>query len=92
MRRTRALLLFASVAAGLLVFAPGALALTHGGQGLYGETNDVVITNAMFGLIIFFPAIIIIFSLLQGFLEHRKHQRQDAAKRRAASVDWRGGW
>ena len=36
--------------------------------------------------------IIIVFSLIQAWLDHRKHERMDAAKRRAASVDWRGGW
>ena len=85
-------MLLAATAAVLLVSAPAALAITHGGQGLYGETDDVTITNAMFGLIIFFPVMIVVFSLIQGRLEHRKHERVDAAKRRAASVDWRGGW
>jgi hypothetical protein len=92
MRRTRILCVLTTVLLGLLVFVPGALAITHAGQGLYGETNDVVITNAMFGLIVLFPVLIVVFSLLQGWLDHRKHERIDAAKRRAASVDWRGGW
>jgi hypothetical protein len=46
----------------------------------------------MFATIAFFPTIIIIFSLIQWRLEKRKHERLAAAKRRAASVDWRGGW
>jgi uncharacterized membrane protein len=92
MRRLRVISLFISVVAALLVFAPGALAITHGGEGLYGETNDVVITNMMFGIIVFFPVVIVVFSLIQAWLDHRKHARMDAAKRRAASVDWRGGW
>ena len=92
MRRSRLFMLLSTVVLGVLVFVPNALAITHGGQGLYGETNDVTITNAMFGLIILFPTLIVIFSLIQGWLEHRKHERVDAAKRRAASVDWRGGW
>jgi heme/copper-type cytochrome/quinol oxidase subunit 2 len=93
MRRTRftvALMLF-SVA--LLVLAPGALAHSDsGGQGWYGETNDSVITNAMFIAILFFPVIITAFSIIQWRLDKRKHARMDAAKRRAASADWRGGW
>ena len=92
MRRFRILTFALTALAGLLTFAPSALAVTHGGQGLYGETNDVVITNTMFGVIIFFPVIIVVFSLIQARLEHRKHARLDAAKRRAASIDWRGGW
>lgn len=75
-----------------MVAAPDALALAHGGQGIYGETDDKTVTTAMFITIALFPAIIVVFSLLQGWLDHRKHARMDAAKRRAASVDWRGGW
>jgi uncharacterized membrane protein len=90
--RPRWLLIFSLALVALLVVAPEALAITHGGQGIYGETNDVTITNTMFGLIAFFPGVIIVFSLLQAWLDHRKHARMDAEKRRAASVDWRGGW
>jgi preprotein translocase subunit SecG len=92
MRRARLITLPIVAFATFMVFAPDALALTHGGQGLYGETDDKVITNAMFITIAFFPVIIVIFSLIQSRLDHRKHARLDAAKRRAASVDWRGGW
>jgi uncharacterized BrkB/YihY/UPF0761 family membrane protein len=76
----------------LLTFAPAALAAAEDGQGWYGETNDKVITNGMFITIIFFPTIIIIFSLIQWRLDKRKHARVDAAKQRAANADWRGGW
>jgi preprotein translocase subunit SecG len=92
MRRARLITLVLAAFAAFLVFAPDALAVTHSGQGLYGETDDVVLTNTMFITIAFFPAIIIIFSLIQSRLDHRKHARMDSAKRRAASVDWRGGW
>ena len=85
----------------LLVLAPVALATTSngteggnpgGGQGWYGETNDKVITNAMFLVIIFFPTLILVLSLIQWRLDKRKHIKLDAAKRRAANADWRGGW
>jgi hypothetical protein len=33
-----------------------------------------------------------VFSLLQAFLEHRKHAREDAAKARKSAVEWKGGW
>jgi hypothetical protein len=75
----------------LLGVAPAALA-NNGGQGWYGETNDKVITNGMFIVIGFFPAVILTFSLLQWRLDKRKHAKMDAAKRRAANTDWRGGW
>jgi fatty acid desaturase len=92
MRRAKfasALLTFSVV---MLAMAPAALAAANGGQGWYGETNDKVITNAMFIAIAFFPTVIIVFSLIQWRLDKRKHARMDAAKRRAASADWRGGW
>ena len=92
MRRTRIMAALFTFAVTLLTLAPDALARDNGGQGWYGETNDKVITNAMFLTIIFFPTVIIIMSLIQWRLDKRKHARMDAAKRRAANADWRGGW
>ena len=96
MRRARIIAAFLVIMAVGLALAPAALAqgagANGGGQGLYGETSDKVITNAMFLTIIFFPAVALVFSLIQGRLDKRKHARMDAAKRRAASADWRGGW
>ncbi len=90
-RRFTAALLLVGVT--LLTLAPTAIgAESGGGQGWYGETNDKVITNAMFIVIAFFPTVILILSLIQWRLDKRKHARMDAAKRRAASADWRGGW
>ena len=77
----------------LLTLAPNAFASSDsGGQGWYGETTDKNITNAMFLVILFFPTVITIFSIIQWRLDKRKHARMDAAKRRAVSEDWRGGW
>ena len=92
MRRARVITALLTVAIAALAFAAPALATAHSGEGWFGETNDVNITNAMFLVIIFFPTIIVIFSLLQWRLDKRKHARMDAAKRRAANADWRGGW
>ncbi|MDQ6607651.1 MAG: hypothetical protein M3Z06_14035 [Actinomycetota bacterium] len=92
MRRTRimtALLVFAIT---MLTIAPAAFARADGGQGAYGESNDKVITNAMFLVIAFFPAVIVVLTLIQWRLDKRKHAKVDAASRRAASADWRGGW
>jgi fatty acid desaturase len=91
MRRARIIAALLSFGALLLVAAPPALA-TNGGEGWYGETNDVVITNAMFLVIIFFPTVILVFSLIQWRLDKRKHARMDAKKRSAANADPRGGW
>jgi preprotein translocase subunit SecG len=76
----------------MLVAAPSALAVTHGGQGIWGATSDKTITYTMFIIIGLFPVIIIVFSCIQGWLEHRKHERIDAAMKRAKSDQWKGGW
>jgi hypothetical protein len=92
MRRARFISALTAFSLALLVLAPSALARQTGGQGFYGQTTDKVITNAMFLAILFFPTVILVFSLIQWRLDKRKHARMDAAKRRAANADWRGGW
>ena len=72
----------------LLVTAAPVLAHDNG-EGWYGETDDRVVTNAGFILIIFFPLFVFLMSLLQWQLEKRKDRRKAAAKRRAQDV---GGW
>jgi peptidoglycan biosynthesis protein MviN/MurJ (putative lipid II flippase) len=91
-RRARIVAVLLTTAIVLLAAAAPAFATAHGGEGWFGETNDVNSANAMFLTIIFFPTIIVIFSLIQWRLDKRKHARLDAAKRRAANADWRGGW
>ncbi len=88
----RLLLTLSTFALTFLLLAPAAMAKNNGGQGLYGETNDRVVTNAGFLVIAFFPLFILAMSLLQWRLEKRKYARADAAKRRAGSAEWRGGW
>jgi len=73
------------------LLAPAALA-HDGGQGTYGEVDDKVTTNAGFIVIAFFPLFILVMSLLQWRLEKRKERRKLAAKRRAGSPEWHGGW
>ncbi len=72
----------------LLLSAPAVLA-HDGGEGLYGETNDIAVTNAGFILIIAFPLFLLFMSLLQWQLEKRKYRRKAAAK---AAADSPGGW
>ena len=89
MRRLPVLVVMAATAL-LLAAAP---ALAHdGGEGLWGPTNDKVITNAGFILIAFFPIFIFLMSLLQHALDKRKDRRKKAAKARATRPEWRGGW
>jgi fatty acid desaturase len=92
MRRTRFMVAFTLFVATLLTLAPMAFARDDGGQGWWGETNDSDITQVMFITIAFFPVVIVVFTLIQWRLDKRKHARMDAAKRRDANADWRGGW
>jgi hypothetical protein len=92
MRRVRLLTALLAPTVAMLLIAPAALARQTGGEGWYGPTTDQSITNAMFLVIIFFPTVILLMSLIQWRLDKRKHDRMAAAKRRAASADWRGGW
>jgi hypothetical protein len=71
----------------LLVAAAPALA-HDGGEGWWGETNDKVVTNAGFILIVFFPLFILIVSIVQWRLEKRKYARMAAAKRATRSEGW----
>lgn len=76
----------------LLVLAPAALA-HDGGEGWWGETNDKVVTNAGFILIVFFPVFVFLMSMLQGSLEKRKERRKKIHKSLAREQEhWRGGW
>ena len=63
-----------------------------GGEGWVGESNDKIVTNFGFALIIFFPLFITVMSLIQNALDKRKDARKKAAKARAARADLRGGW
>ena len=86
---------FASAAA----FAYTVLALTlaqatsaaahNDGRGFYGATDDKVVTNAGFILIIFFPAFVFVMSMIQRRLEKRKEARKAAS---LPDATWRGGW
>jgi preprotein translocase subunit SecG len=77
----------------LALAAPAALAAGHdGGEGLWGETNDKVITNAGFVLIVFFPLLALVLTLIQSHLDKRKDRRKAAEKARRARADLRGGW
>ncbi len=93
MRRTRILIALTTFVGTLLASATPALAnMANGGQGWAGETTDKQVTMVMFAAIVFFPVVIIVFSLLQSWLDRRHHAREDAERARAVSPEWRGGW
>jgi hypothetical protein len=76
------------------LLAPVAVAAEghDGGEGLWGETNDKVITNAGFVLIAGIPLLILVLTLIQMALDRRKDRRLAAEKARRARADLRGGW
>ena len=79
----------------VLVIAPvasaeGASESPSYGRGLYGATNDKVVTTAGFILIIFFPTFVLVASMIQRRLEKRKEARK--ASHGAVDGHLRGGW
>jgi hypothetical protein len=69
---------FAAALAALLVLslAQAQAALAADGVGLAGRPDDRTITLTMFGVIVFFPILVIGLSIIQGRLEARKDRRR----------------
>ena len=63
-----------------------------GGEGTWGPTTDLIVTNAGFLIIAGFPVLIATLSLLYHATEKRRLARLAAAKARTARADIRGGW
>jgi hypothetical protein len=76
--RRLALPLLAAVAA-FLALAPAAMAAD--GVGIYGRTDDKVVTFFAFGLIAFFAILVTVLSLIQIRLDNRKQRRQEDLER-----------
>jgi hypothetical protein len=82
MGRTRLSRLAATLVASLavlLVLAPGAIAAD--GVGLWGRTDDRVVTYAGFIVIAFFAILVITLSLIQIRLENRKERLREELER-----------
>ena len=71
--RIRLLIAFVATLAVSLALAGPAFA-GKGGEGVYGKTNDKVITNFGFGLMILFASLVIVLSAIQGLLSRRKEK------------------
>jgi peptidoglycan biosynthesis protein MviN/MurJ (putative lipid II flippase) len=73
---TRARLLATTLATIVLSLALAAPAMAgKGGEGLYGKTDDKVITNFGFGLMIFFVLLVTLLTIAQSLLERRKRSK-----------------
>ena len=73
MRKLSRLLAPLLALAGLLLLSPAAMAAD--GVGVYGRTNDKVVTFFAFGLIAFFAIFVTVASLIQIRLDNRKERR-----------------
>ncbi|HZA59622.1 MAG TPA: hypothetical protein VE523_10595 [Solirubrobacterales bacterium] len=62
-----------------LALAPAAIAAD--GVGLYGRTDDKVITFFAFGVMAFFTVLVIVLSLVQNRLDNRKERRTQDLER-----------
>ncbi len=80
MTRVRTLTSLLALAVGALLLAsPGAMAAD--GVGLWGRTDDKVVTFFAFGVMIFFTVLVIGLSLWQGRLESRKDRMREELER-----------
>jgi hypothetical protein len=78
-RLSRRLLAGLVAVIGPLVIAPAAMAAD--GVGIYGRTDDKVITFFCFGVIAFFAILVTVLSLIQIRLENRKERRTQDLER-----------
>jgi hypothetical protein len=63
----------------MLLLAPGALAAD--GVGLWGRTDDKVVTYFSFAVIAFFAILVTVLSLIQIRLENRKEREREDLER-----------
>jgi fatty acid desaturase len=86
-RRAPRLLALATVAIAILgALAPAAMAAD--GVGLWGRTDDKVVTYWGFGVMVFFVALVIVLSLIQIRLESRKERlRQELERLRPPAAE-----
>jgi hypothetical protein len=82
--RLRVLAISLATILGSLLLAASALA--EDGEGLYGETDDRVVTAFGLGLVLLFTFMIVVFSWLQGRGDKRKDEKK------AAQARQRAGW
>ncbi|MEA2404444.1 MAG: hypothetical protein QOE08_1091 [Thermoleophilaceae bacterium] len=80
----RRLTALSTLALWLLLAVP---AFAHdNGEGLAGETDDKVVTFFCLGVLLFFVAVVIVGSAIQGALEKRKDAKKAAHMR--GQVGW----
>jgi hypothetical protein len=78
-RARRFALLLTAVAVALLASAPAAVAAD--GVGLWGRTDDKVVTYASFVVMAFFAILVIVLSIIQIRLESRRERAREELER-----------
>ncbi len=78
-RARRITLILSTSLLALLALAP--IAFAADGEGLYGRTDDKVVTYFSFAVMAFFAIFVIVMSLLQMRLENRKDKARDELER-----------
>jgi hypothetical protein len=78
-RARRFALLLTAVAVALLAWAPTAMAAD--GVGLWGRTDDKVVTYFSFAVMAFFAILVVVLSIIQMRLESRKERAREELER-----------
>ena len=78
-RARRLALLMTTVALALLAWAPTAMAAD--GVGLWGRTDDKVVTYFSFAVMAFFAILVVVLSIIQMRLESRKDRAREELER-----------
>ena len=78
-RARRLALLLTTVALALLAWAPTAMAAD--GVGLWGRTDDKVVTYFSFAVMAFFAILVVVLSIIQIRLESRKDRAREELER-----------
>ena len=78
-RARRITLILSTSLLALLALAPAVFGAD--GEGLYGRTDDKVVTYFSFAVMAFFAIFVIVMSLIQMRLENRKDKARDELER-----------
>jgi hypothetical protein len=78
-RARRLALLLTAVALAFLAWAPTAMAAD--GVGLWGRTDDKVVTYFSFAVMAFFAILVVVLSIIQMRLESRKERAREELER-----------
>ena len=90
--RARLLLKLLPLALAVALALPAAAGAYNDGRGFYGASDDKVVTDAGFILIVAIPLFVLLASMLQKSLDKRKKARKAAHKAYLNNPRWRGGW